>query len=349
MWESTVRVKARAVTAEIAVMNREAVALAADSAATIAPDGTTRMVFPSQNKLFALSSVAPVGIMVYGQGELIGVPWDTLIKGFRHKLGATTYTDLPKYAEEFCEYLKKLITKAFFSKANNSAARDYDGTSSGIVVAGFGDINLFPVAQEYTVRIAGNALQVQEGTTWRVAVTANESYVLPFAQNDMATLFMNGLAPEYVAYLRASLEQVLTAHRESLLADMIFDSDQERDEYIADDVADYPKVFDDFGKSLSRKAIADYRNPILRIVSVLPKEQLAGMAEALINLTTLKRQVTLGSPSVGGPTDVALISKGDGFVWIKRKHYFPAHLNAAYFARTYGGKGGSYGSTDGAD
>ena len=30
---------------------------------------------------------------------------------------------------------------------------------------------------------------------------------------------------------------------------------------------------------------------------------------------------------VGGPIDVAVISKGDGFVWIKRKHYFKAELN----------------------
>jgi len=38
------------------------------------------------------------------------------------------------------------------------------------------------------------------------------------------------------------------------------------------------------------------------------------------------------SESVGGPIDVALISKGDGFVWIERKHYFRAELNHHFFA-----------------
>jgi hypothetical protein len=35
--------------------------------------------------------------------------------------------------------------------------------------------------------------------------------------------------------------------------------------------------------------------------------------------------------SVGGPVDVAVISKGDGFIWIKRKHYFSPDLNSQFF------------------
>ena len=38
------------------------------------------------------------------------------------------------------------------------------------------------------------------------------------------------------------------------------------------------------------------------------------------------------SETVGGPIDVAVISKGDGFIWIKRKHYFKAELNPQFFA-----------------
>ena len=39
--------------------------------------------------------------------------------------------------------------------------------------------------------------------------------------------------------------------------------------------------------------------------------------------------------TVGGPIDVAVISKGDGFVWIKRKHYFDRELNQHFFANYY--------------
>ena len=34
--------------------------------------------------------------------------------------------------------------------------------------------------------------------------------------------------------------------------------------------------------------------------------------------------------SVGGPVDVAIISKGDGLVWINRKHYFEMEKNPHY-------------------
>jgi hypothetical protein len=33
--------------------------------------------------------------------------------------------------------------------------------------------------------------------------------------------------------------------------------------------------------------------------------------------------------------DVAIISKDEGFVWTKRKHYFPAELNQRFLARHY--------------
>jgi hypothetical protein len=68
---------------------------------------------------------------------------------------------------------------------------------------------------------------------------------------------------------------------------------------------------------------------------MLPKDELAAMAESLVNLTSFKRKVTMESETVGGPIDVAVISKGDGFIWIKRKHYFKAELNPQFFANYY--------------
>ena len=69
------------------------------------------------------------------------------------------------------------------------------------------------------------------------------------------------------------------------------------------------------------------------MVEFMPKPELAKMAEALIDLTSIKRKVSRGFETVGGPVDVAVLSKAEGFVWVKRKHYFPAELNARYFAR----------------
>ncbi len=43
----------------------------------------------------------------------------------------------------------------------------------------------------------------------------------------------------------------------------------------------------------------------------------------------------MDAETVGGPIDVAVISKGDGFIWIKRKHYFSPELNPQFFANYY--------------
>lgn len=73
--------------------------------------------------------------------------------------------------------------------------------------------------------------------------------------------------------------------------------------------------------------------PINQAVSALPKEEMALLAEALVDLTSLKRKVDSQLQSVGGPVDVAVISKGDGFIWMKRKHYFEGAKNHDFFTR----------------
>jgi hypothetical protein len=76
-----------------------------------------------------------------------------------------------------------------------------------------------------------------------------------------------------------------------------------------------------------------YWGPVVEIVSSLPKDELAAMAEALVNLTKFRRRITPERETVAGPIDVAVISKGDGFVWVRRKHYFDPALNPRVVAR----------------
>jgi hypothetical protein len=76
----------RGMTAEMAVLNRLAVALAADSAVTIGRDESTK-IFQSENKLFKLSSRKPIGLLIYNDNEFFGVPWKLIVKDFRLENG----------------------------------------------------------------------------------------------------------------------------------------------------------------------------------------------------------------------------------------------------------------------
>ena len=77
----------------------------------------------------------------------------------------------------------------------------------------------------------------------------------------------------------------------------------------------------------------NYIEKLVNTISYLSKEDLADMAESLVRMTYLKRRITSEEESIGGPVDVAVITKGDGFIWLKRKHYFPPELNHHYFER----------------
>ena len=93
-------------TAEIAILNKQAVALAADSAVTLS-DGTSRApkIYNTVNKLFALSKHEPVGVMIYGSAELGGLPVETVVKVFRDQLGRDALGSLQEYADSFLEFL----------------------------------------------------------------------------------------------------------------------------------------------------------------------------------------------------------------------------------------------------
>lgn len=92
-------------TAEIAIMNRRGVALAADSAVTASFGGGVK-VFPSANKLFTLSKYEPVGIMIYNSAEMMGLPWETAVKTYRRELSTRSYAHVQDYATDFLRFLE---------------------------------------------------------------------------------------------------------------------------------------------------------------------------------------------------------------------------------------------------
>ncbi|MEJ6656891.1 MAG: hypothetical protein QNL70_12905 [Pseudomonas sp.] len=96
-------------TAEIAIMNRNAVVLAADSATTVTSwkNGIQEIrYFKGANKLFELSYSCPVGLMIFGSAGLQGVPWELAVKAFRHQSGQETHEHLPGYADQFFRFVE---------------------------------------------------------------------------------------------------------------------------------------------------------------------------------------------------------------------------------------------------
>jgi hypothetical protein len=63
------------------------------------------------------------------------------------------------------------------------------------------------------------------------------------------------------------------------------------------------------------------------VVPAMPLRDAIDLAEFLVDLTIKFSRFMPGAPTVGGPIDVAAISKHEGFRWIRRKYYFDRRLN----------------------
>ena len=102
-------------TAEIVIMNKEAVALAADSAVSLVtgPAENPQKIFTSANKIFRLPGNHTVAFMIYNNAAFLGIPWEPLITRFGDSLGPSALPTLADYADHFLSFLKseqELIT-----------------------------------------------------------------------------------------------------------------------------------------------------------------------------------------------------------------------------------------------
>ena len=111
-------------TAEIAILNKTAVALAADSAVTIQNQKGSK-IYNSANKLFCLSKYNPVGIMLFGNADFMGVPWETIIKIYRKDLKDKTFSTLNEYANNFIDFIKNKDLKLIPEERQISYVRSH--------------------------------------------------------------------------------------------------------------------------------------------------------------------------------------------------------------------------------
>jgi hypothetical protein len=78
------------------------------------------------------------------------------------------------------------------------------------------------------------------------------------------------------------------------------------------------EVFSEFQRDTSPSAMVNASMPIQDAIE---------LAEFLVDTTKRFVRFLPGADTVGGDTDIAVVTRHERFKWIKRKHYYPAHLN----------------------
>jgi hypothetical protein len=92
----------------------------------------------------------------------------------------------------------------------------------------------------------------------------------------------------------------------------------------------------DFRETAVKSVKEYFKRQVHGMVAFMPKQELANFAESMVNITSIKWKVSAEQESVGGPIDVAVISRSGGFIWVHRKHYFERDLNPKFFQRKFG-------------
>lgn len=162
------------------------------------------------------------------------------------------------------------------------------------------------------------------------------SGIIPFAQSDVITTFLSGIDGDFesvlIHYFTNFIDMYLTELHDAIDSNKKINGKDLTN--IKKEINELKKTNDnrveEFRKTINEMKQNIY-SPVLNSVEALPKDELANMSESLIHITSLKRKVSSDLETVGGAIDVAIISKGDGFIWKKRKHYFNPELNPHFF------------------
>lgn len=203
------------------------------------------------------------------------------------------------------------------------------GSSAGVVIAGYGVAQVFPALDALRVHgVVGNTLKFQRIRSAAIG-RENAAAIFPFAQSEMVVAFMEGAEPEYQERISEEVYAMLDGYS-SALFEKIFPGGVKSE--VIHSIGEINRdIAGKFEENMTKYQQERFIEPVVGIVEGLPKSELAAMAESLVNLTSFRRHVTPDAETVGGPIDVAVISRGDGLVWIKRKHYFQAELNPHFF------------------
>jgi hypothetical protein len=417
-------------TAEVAVLNKSGVALAADSAVTTEFRGREK-IFTTANKIFTLSKVHPVGIMINGHVEHFGFPWEVIIKDFRSRQKANGFDDLRGYVDLFLQTIKdqkflttdgqaasvvmtglstlgelegrirdsgerweakriKAVLEQMLQEAEKEDAipgledirqRAFDTEygaylneicdeqndgwankkvpkscrslfkatvlkamthqlstqfSTGIVIAGYGHEDMFPKLYKITVD-AGflGRVRCYEQSSCDIATDPIGAEISTFAQDDTVQAFLNGIDDKFGVFHTGMFTHTMELVGEEILREHTQMTDDERRVAVSMINRRVKEAIGDFRNQSLEFAHEEFRIPVLEVLRTAPKETLAELAESLVSITSLRQRVSGDLETVSGPVDVALISKGDGFIWIKRKHYFHKDLNAHYMSNYF--------------
>ena len=197
------------------------------------------------------------------------------------------------------------------------------GSSATLIFTGFGYEQVYPSLVP---------VHINEGFDTRVCYHIREQDIVnisdqrpvaicPFAQKDVIRALLRGIHSKWSRFVCDSFFEMTDFRKSGVFAPLEGEEAVDQEFFDLLDEVKTEDLQDSFVRKCNRrldanqrtweKALADYDLPAM-----------ASLADSLIGLTGFHRIMTFSEESVGGLVDVAVISKNDGFNWIRRKSWY---------------------------
>jgi hypothetical protein len=176
-----------------------------------------------------------------------------------------------------------------------------------LVFVGFGNSQWFPAAQKGLFQgLLGDRLRAGPPDKTEISMDMNAS-IIPLAQTEAVHTFLDAYNTSFLneahKRLSATIEQAKAIFPESAeqLDKLLAEAHQELD-------SDFQQL-----------SWGTFVEPMINTVASLPPADLARMAESLVGLQVLRELTQAEAETVGGPIDVAMLTRSSGLRWVRHK------------------------------
>lgn len=191
-------------------------------------------------------------------------------------------------------------------------------THTGVVFVGYGEKDLFPsIFPVYIGSVIDNRFRYYFDIERADRITHdNAASIAPFAQGDVMLTMMKGLSPDMYTFIMDEVQQSMkeAVHK---AVERLGIADEEKVAEVAEPIIE--EIRKEFDEKIDDAIVDQYTSGIVETVESFNVEDMVNMAGSLISITSLQRHITSSEESVGGPIDVAVITKTGGFQWAKQK------------------------------
>ena len=191
---------------------------------------------------------------------------------------------------------------------------------TGLVFAGYGKEDRYPSVVTYYVSAMVDGIVKRSEISVDAISNEVRSKLRVFADSEVTHAFLRGIDFNLERRLYGGFHMLLHGIVDEVVGAVPNVPDSVRSElrhrFHNDDV---PRYFEAFRSMMGQYQQAAFINPVLRVLEIAAKTELAETAKSLVELNVFKKRIMAQKETVGGAIDVALISRDGGFQWYAKQ------------------------------